>query len=289
MNTNNPPKFIEISIDNQVDTFDHIEKLRAFVFRGHRDAAWEIESSFQREYKKYPSAQTIEGAENNSIEYFKRRIHSHQIGINSDSRKSDLLSAMQHYGCPTRLIDFTNSYYVATYFSVNLHKDNALSDSYAVWAINFPVLKEKSKEIKNSNRNMHFMLCPENELINLAFQVQHPIPKAVVPIDVSTISKRMSSQQGVLLAQLDLRSSFMANLCQMLRVENSSEKIDFEEFKEINQNIINDVYIIKFIFKDRHIQNVRRRLLNLNTVSEVLFPDIHGLARSSVEHVFWQY
>ena len=75
----------------------------------------------------------------------------------------------------------------------------------------------------------------------------------------------------------------------MVGIETTPEQVSFEDFCKVNQNIINNVVLIKFSFGGRYIQQVRRELLSLNVTSENLFPDLSGLAKSAVEHLFWQY
>lgn len=198
----------------------------------------------------------------------------------------DILSCMQHHGCPTRLVDFTESFYVATYFAVCGHELN--SSNYSIWAINRPVLNSKAQEMAStylSAKNAE----PEVNLKELAYELLRINPNGVIPVETETISRRMSAQQGVLLVQTNIRISFLENMCSMFNIGTKPETVDFEEFSKVNQNIVNSINIIKFNFNGKHIQRVRRELLSLNVTSENLFPDLNGLAKSTVEHIFWQY
>lgn len=286
MNPFDPPKFIECHVENQLDSFSHARKLRSFIFRGHRISTWSLTSSFEREFNKYPKSQMLEGAEQYSIDYFRKRAHLYELGVNNSSMLPDVLSCMQHYGCPTRLIDFTESYYVATYFAVN--DPNSESENYSIWAINLPILKFKAQEMAAS-----YFGCQENDpsiqLNELVYKLLAIKPPGVVPVEAQSISRRMSSQRGVLLAQTNMQNSFINNLCSMVGIETTPEQVSFEDFCKVNQNIINNVVLIKFSFGGRYIQQVRRELLSLNVTSENLFPDLSGLAKSAVEHLFWQY
>ncbi len=71
----NPPTFVKCYIDKYSEIHPQIPKLRSFIFRGQRCSDWPLQSSFEREYKKYPSSQMIEGAEYQSLKYFKERAH----------------------------------------------------------------------------------------------------------------------------------------------------------------------------------------------------------------------
>ena len=286
MNPFDPPIFIECYVGNQLDSFSHARNLRSFIFRGHRVSSWNLTSSFEREFKKYPQSQMIEGAEAYSIEFFKKRSHLYDLGLNNSSVLPDVLSCMQHYGCPTRLIDFSESYYVATYFAVN--DPNYNNDDYSIWAINFPALKAKSQEMAASYFGRHEN-DPSIQLRELIYNLLTIKPLGVVPVEAQAISRRMSSQRGVLLAQTNIRNSFIQNLCSMLDIGTTPEQVSFEDLRKVNQNIVNNIYVIKFNFDKKYIQQVRRELLSLNVTSENLFPDLNGLARSAVEHLFWQY
>lgn len=286
MNPFEPPKFVECYIENQLDAFSYARILRCFIFRGHRVSSWALSSSFEREFTKYPKSQMIEGAEKYSIEYFKKRSHLYDLGLNNGSTLPDVLSCMQHHGCPTRLIDFTESFYVATYFAVSDSSHEC--SNYSIWAINFPVLKLKAQEMAAAYFGYH-EVDPSTQLKELVYKLMAIKPLGVVPIEAQAISRRMSAQRGVLVAQTNIHTSFIENLCSMLGIASTPEKVSFKDLCEVNQNIINNINIIKFDFDKKYIQQVRRELLSLNVTSENLFPDLNGLARSAVEHLFWQY
>jgi hypothetical protein len=130
---------------------------------------------------------------------------------------------------------------------------------------------------------------PSIQLKELVYKLLAIKPSGVVPVEAQAISRRMSSQRGVLVAQTNIRVSFMENLCSMLGIGATPEQVNFEDLCKVNQNIVNNINVIKFNFGKINIQKVRRELLSLNITSENLFPDLNGLSRSAVEHLFWQY
>lgn len=286
MNLYDPPKYVECNIDNQLDFFTHARKLRCFIYRGHRVSDWKLSSSFEREFKKYPKSQMIEGAEQQSIDFFKKRAHLYDLGVGENSKLPDILCCMQHHGCPTRLIDFTESFYIATYFAVS--DPNKKESEYSIWALNKPVLKSKAQDMAADYFGSR-VVEPSVQVKTLVYDLLAIRPSGVVPVEAEAISRRMSSQRGVLLAQTNIHNSFINNLCSMLEINPTADVISFKEFVEINQNILNNIHIIKFNFSDKYIQDVRRELLSLNITSENLFPDLNGLAKSAIEHLFWQY
>ena len=60
----------------------------------------------------------------------------------AENEKVEWLALMQHYGAPTRLLDWTNSAYVALHFALNNRKS---TEDCAVWAIDTEWVDEKSR------------------------------------------------------------------------------------------------------------------------------------------------
>jgi hypothetical protein len=101
-----------------------------YVFRGQSNSSWGLKSSFERaaediESNKWPIL------EQNMLLEFKRHAHHFLNHVPKDNSLVEWLAIMQHYGCPTRLLDFTRSPYIALFFAI----ENASSNS-AIWAIN---------------------------------------------------------------------------------------------------------------------------------------------------------
>jgi hypothetical protein len=279
----NPPKYIVCKIERYADLCPQIPKLRCFIFRGHKCSSWPLSSPLAREYGKYKERQMIEGVEKDSIEYFRKRSHSFEESNRNSAGLVDLLASMQHYGCPTRLVDFTHSFYIATYFAVN--DSSELKENFCVWAFNFPVLHAYSKQFSNA---IFGSKDTSEQLDNTIHNFVEPKGLGVIIAEPEKFSRRMAAQQGVLLAQTEIRTSFETNLHSLMATKNEPIEINLEELSRINQNIINDIRIIKFEFNENCIHQVRRELLQMNVTSEILFPDISGMAKSAIEHLFWQ-
>jgi hypothetical protein len=100
-------------------------------FRGHGDAAWTLEPGWYR----MPAAGGGIGAEFYSeatlLEEFKLRAPTYLERLPAGDW--DWLFVMQHYGLPTRLLDWTEGALIALYFAV---RDNPGDRDAAVWAMN---------------------------------------------------------------------------------------------------------------------------------------------------------
>lgn len=275
----NPPKYVVCKIERYADLCSQIPKLRCFIFRGHKCSSWKLSSSLEREYDKYPKRQMIQGVEAYSIQYFRKRSNSYEESNRNSEGLVNLLATMQHYGCPTRLVDFTSSFHIAIYFAVN--DSHELKESFCVWALYSPVLHNYSNQLSGSKGT-------SEQLDNTIHNLLEPKGLGVIIAEPEKFSRRMAAQQGVLLAQTDIRNPFELNLHTAMTTENEPVEITLEELARINPNIINDIRIIKFEFNENCIHQVRRELLQMNVTSEILFPDITGMAKSAIEHLFWQ-
>ena len=92
-----------------------------WCFRGHRDSSWKLETTFERLcFKNYGTKnKDLFDVENGMIREFRRRIQKYDPALASIDPDDIymLLANMQHYGCATRFLDMTFSFFVALFFA----------------------------------------------------------------------------------------------------------------------------------------------------------------------------
>jgi hypothetical protein len=89
------------------------------------------------------SSNNVKRFEDTYLDVFRSKFHLYDDDNLMPDSKLAWLSIMQHYGVPTRLVDFTSSPYVALYFALESYQPLSKAD-VAVYAIDYAALMERS-------------------------------------------------------------------------------------------------------------------------------------------------
>lgn len=216
-----------------------------WVFRGHEDATWKLESTWDRfvaAYKRDATGKTFkigssdvnealagyfrffqeENAEilrkeKIMIDEFKRIISfDHYLG----QEKLPYLMMMQHYGIPTRLLDFSYSLFVALYFAYENTERPEREDEpeRAIWAIKLDGIRDwLFKNCKTDIKNGKMRECNYSELVDKLLSAKYKcgVSKGVVPILYAT-NPRMVAQKGLFLMSFT-KESYTDGFCDNLQ------------------------------------------------------------------------
>lgn len=118
--------------------FDSLAEPR-WVFRGQSDSRWPLSTSLER-VATWQSL-LFDYAESRIIKAFKSRAHLYLADVPAADDDLEWVALMQHHGCPTRLLDFTRSPYIALYFAAERMQ---ISGTCAVWAVNGDACNERA-------------------------------------------------------------------------------------------------------------------------------------------------
>ena len=105
------------------------------IFRGQSSSDWKLEPSFDRCFEVLDIKKRFR-VHNQLLAYFEKECEG--IDIPKDVWDDELkaLALGQHYGLPTRLLDWTNSPYIASFFAFSDSTPADMKNGYvAVWAL----------------------------------------------------------------------------------------------------------------------------------------------------------
>ena len=249
-----------------------------------------MQPSIEREYPYIDWAE----AEHKILREFqsKARLHMDPAQLPPTSAKFKLswLAITQHYGVPTRLLDFTYSPYVALYFALRNRKDKS---PYAeVWGMDAVALRAQSEKTCRA----------AEELVRKRLGTDIALPKRVSLIDFESALQRAQredefwessirkalSPDSTRLAHFD-RNGYVAlalppvqnarlSSQQGVFLFNAAEGLSFEESLGRMMQGVGDGWYKRFRVPTKALHEIEEQLFQLNVHDLSLFPDVEGLA-----------
>jgi hypothetical protein len=186
---------------------------------------------------------------------FKRRAH-HYLGSEAIPKPEDFLEwfgLLRHWGVPSRLVDFSYSFFVATYFAVSgARNDAAVLCVDHTWLVR--LVDECVEEGEYFQKPATFW----------KYAVGHPKgrrarKRMVVPVRPFRSNDRVHAQQGSFLCPTDVTSTFDDNLRGM---------VDPREARK---------HIVKLKIRKSLHRQILRELRAMNISYETLYPGLEGL------------
>lgn len=232
-----------------------------YIFRGHANADWRLQSSLERVIGAGWNAEAANKFEEHSLTEFQSKFHLYDKENIQPASKLAWLSIMQHYGVPTRLVDFTSSPYVALYFALEAYNPLDGTDM-AVFALDYSSIMERSiQEIARRDTNFR-----ENR-VSLRLK-QDQVFETIVDRFAYDIAWVAEPKQ--LNARLDRQAgSFLLS-------GNRAMKID----DVLASSVYADVPMVKFRIVQALYTGVFALLRKMNITSKSLYGDLDGLARA---------
>jgi hypothetical protein len=251
----------------------------SWAFRGHADTSWDLETSLDRATILRYETESASGMratgmwrladfhEKPLLRDFQKRAHQYLSHLPGDDEFIDWLALMQHYGVPTRLLDWTRSPYVALYFAV---ERSATKRSAAVWAIDCRwALQQSADSCGQFDPNLSDaeLSAKMSRFANerLASETDSGSPNGIVfPVDPHHVNERMAAQQGLLLCRPQNRPPFDIALLTMICRDREAVS------PPVRKLIVRPQDRIEFL----------KQLRRMNITAASLFPGLEGFAQS---------
>ena len=245
----------EIPINSFAEYKERTEshKIREWIYRGHNNHNYKLESSLYRmfernreiRYGKAKDKKTIALLRHEKVmlESFKRTSHMFFDSTLDKYSSLDLLALMQHYGAPTRMLDFSFSPYVALYFALSgAHKEDAV-----VYCINHKKMKDELNKSQNKSKSFK-ILCNEKDESRINLKCY----------ESKFINERLFAQQGVFLVPNTLIFSH----------------------EEILDKCESTNFCLKLRIKTSCFSEIIKELYKMNITASTIFPGLEGFCKS---------
>lgn len=222
---------------------------RRLWFRGHQDAAWKLTPRLYR--------QPFAGAEESEIRQEFQRRAPLSIPGRLPINKWEWYFLMQHYGAPTRLLDWTENPLVAMYFAVVGHQRKT---DAAVWVLDpwwlNPKLKRGIEGPMLSEWKEADAYLPDLEAAFAGKRVTVRLPAAIEPPQVDRRMEAQASRFVIFGTTKDLMRTRAASTGPPRRKHVAIIRIASTQIKE-----------------------VQRDLEQYGVTASSVFPDLEGLCR----------
>ena len=288
------------------------------VFRGQENEKWKITSTFERSFMgtffpvdkneeqhlRIKELTVMSAFKRDAMQYLKEEPHD----------ICEWLSLMRHYGAPTRVVDFTESPFIALHFAVS----GQSKTNFSVWS--FPaqdgfleqkkarefVSKREScitgkqkdrlvkKEVKHDMKTViaalvdteHEMRQKREYVTQILGRTTSDSPVQCKKSEATVLivkpqfnNARICAQAGVLAIPTVLSEPFMFNARHMglVGLQKIPSKQTITDFAEQGFVCLNDC-IVKFVFPSNMRSTARSFLDAANITEKTLFPDLEGVA-----------
>lgn len=255
----------------------HLQNLENWIFRGQSNSSWNLSTSLERSVLRYnyDSRATVE-KEKVILEKFQRRASNYLNNIPFENNYLEWFSIIQHFGGPTRLLDFTHSLYVSAFFSV----ESTENDS-AIYCLNRPLIDHVGL-IREDERGSD-ILATFGTARYCDFVIQEGKRSPLVMVsEPQFLNERISAQQGIFAIPFEVNQKFEYNLGNTMN-PNSKDlpktkvlKMLKGESNQLNQNCI----LLKIVLPKKLHVKIRKDLSMMNINAATLFPGLDGFARS---------
>jgi hypothetical protein len=293
-----PSRFLKCEAASWSEAVGLGKRLRGWVFRGHADPSWQLKTTLERQAESTETERSeLPDRERQVIDRFRRQALQFLATAPEPAAYLEWLSIIQHHGGPTRLLDFTRSFYVAAFFAL----DGDTGDS-VVWAVNKPSLDDAFLDAAD----LHAEAATEaairtqkarsaDSFIGASVSTRDSDPRNndagslddrphVLSVEAERLTQRMVSQQSVFLMPTMLHATFMESLERAFGEKQlnwrSCSVADCKAGVAKLRSLRTGPAVVKIILPKATRRKALEDLQRMNINAASLFPGIDGFARS---------
>lgn len=286
--------YITTEIEHWNDIFRLNQRFMSnFIFRGQGNADWPLKTSLARmvdnHHPNYRDKSMPATYEQEMMNDFQWKYPSYEkLHIPKADEAIEWLSLMQHYGSPTRMLDFSYSMYIALFMAI----DGSFFQKSAIWALNKNVLNEKIIRSYCAENNTNVVPTPvlekfiyneANSAINRRFEITEVEKNESLFVTRPHLSnERINKQQGLFVIPSSIEVGFEDILKDYYDPQISGQmKFDDVVLMAQEHNYGQQTFSVLKIEIPKSLKyGLSNVLRQMNITSETMYPGIDGLARS---------
>lgn len=246
-------------LDKEIETFTMAPAWSGnMLFRGQANSEWTLRSSLARELSGLAEHVDSASIEARATQHFVARARNHAVQLpETDDDWLEWWPIMQHYGVPTRLLDWTRSIHVAIYFAVRDFRND--SRDAAVYCVPF-------EEVNRATVESGYDMYDRRFVFGLSEDAGLPRIRFLTP---SRLTDRMAAQQG------------MYSVC---------DSVTLDHDRAIDKCLPEDArqHFRRLIIPGTRKREIANRLHHMNVNAGSLFPGMDGLGREVRELISHQ-
>lgn len=230
-----------------------------WIYRGESNSKWDLETTLDRSKitKNYPEF------EERLYKDFSEGAKFHLDHEEGPTSMLESFSMLQHFGAPSRLLDFTKSPYIAAYFAFENTNDDI--EKIGIWIVNRTFLYTAALNFFEKNKTKWSSQKPDSFDDGTFAKVFHDSKRddfnCVFPVESLVQNQRYNLQQSIFLVQGNPNKSFQNQL----------------EF--IKPSLLNEIFM-KVTIPTSEKKKAIRDLIQMNITRATLFPGLDGFAKS---------
>ena len=240
-------EFIAI-IDTVKKAFDH----KDIWYRGHSSPKYKLEPTLHRN-NQYTSIETVKAVEKKMLSEYSFKLPSYDFG--SRMENWDLLFLMQHYGMPTRMLDWSSSPQIALFFASLKAKPET---GAVVWCLN-PAIWNKGLLHDISGEEV---IYTTNDSIIDPYHPMSDEHKRGSPLAIEGVinNPRISAQRGkfVIFGPQLKTMEDQVNTCPIWKAGSKP--------------------LIKISIAKSYVEKIHNQLRDFGVTYSTIYPDLEGLA-----------
>lgn len=241
---------------------------RGWIFRGHaRSESWHLESTLRR-YLERHSGRVEKTSwyprEGETIRRFQNIAHHYLPHLPPYDDRLSWLVWIQHYGGPTRLLDFTFNPAIALYFA--LRDAEPAGGPFCVHALHMDSIRKHSRQIRKEHHGAKVGLNPAVQ--EYCIGERQAENEFVGVFDGQLASERLVAQEGLFLVPSHIKFDFENWLT------------DVQPRRRVEPH---NTHWLKFTFENNgedDYYTIAKQLMQMGISAARLFPGLEGLCES---------